>query len=791
MKKLLFCFLIIIAFCKTMIAEEFVFTPLNVNFYGIAAKDNIVAAYGDFGSMLISYDNAATWSQKRVFDRGSIVKMFFSDDEMLAFSDIGEISISGDNGRSWQTKANLEDSILTVIKYPNGYFLRSRKRLMTLTNYYKPNAEFPLILKPFTSWWRNIKYRSSLAYFKGHLIAQADTSKHIRLDNNLIPVDTLYLKDFGFCETKCSNGYELSTDSNYLYTTSNRSVDSITKGINIYRTEDFTTFEKLYEGSNKFFKFKAIEDELYYIERHRTYGSTLLRIELHKVVMKDSSKFLAEFKYSKYYDRIVYTDFTIVNNKLILAGTDKFLATVDISSGKTVIISEFSGNSLSSLPDRINNTTYLFSAGDLKGRYENFVHITDDNGITIRSTVDYDANKKFREYSLMFRLKYYDKEENKLIFGGGIDAMGPVIRGGIYISSDYGENFEYKPMPTLTFNYNFPYPSLHNVYKNIRNGTYITADFNSYKNKYYSKIHTFDKDFDQVSRYVDSNLVIDYVSSTDTNSFLIHCQNTLDYTFEIKYTTDKGLNWEILKKYSDSVLFSYYKEIEIDNREKLAVFNYNDYNNVFTIDILDIEDRSINQIYENRLLDPFNDGNYRSHSISSDGGVVYIAAMDTIFYAKDIFDRGSWEYYVMPNNGRITRPFNRYGNRFYARYSDDIHSDNLYWIRAKSDPSTSVTQSATEVKSYLYSTPPYPLPATNEVRSFIYWDPSYDIDAGRISVYDIYGAKVSGRGDITIDKQSSYNGYLIWDCSGAVSGIYFIHIKHGTNSRTLMAIVSK
>ena len=52
-------------------------------------------------------------------------------------------------------------------------------------------------------------------------------------------------------------------------------------------------------------------------------------------------------------------------------------------------------------------------------------------------------------------------------------------------------------------------------------------------------------------------------------------------------------------------------------------------------------------------------------------------------------------------------------------------------------------------------------------------------------------SKVCGSENIKIDKLSPYNGYLIWDCSTMIEGIYLIQIKHGNNSIILKTIVVK
>jgi photosystem II stability/assembly factor-like uncharacterized protein len=104
---------------------------------------------------------------------------------------------------------------------------------------------------------------------------------------------------------------------------------------------------------------------------------------------------------------------------------------------------------------------------------------------------------------------------------------------------------------------------------------------------------------------------------------------------------------------------------------------------------------------------------------------------------------------------------------------------------------TDVSDEQTEVNNYLWAFNPYPLPASHEVRTKIYWDASIDIEDDEINVYDIYGNKVADKDDVVIDKMTKYSGILKWDCSAVNSGIYLIHIKHGTRDWTIKVMVNR
>ena len=96
-----------------------------------------------------------------------------------------------------------------------------------------------------------------------------------------------------------------------------------------------------------------------------------------------------------------------------------------------------------------------------------------------------------------------------------------------------------------------------------------------------------------------------------------------------------------------------------------------------------------------------------------------------------------------------------------------------------------------ESMTYLYSFPPYPLPAKARVQALIYWDPVYNIDDAEIIIANSNGDQIGGREDIEIIKLARYKGYISWDCSDQVSGVYFIYIKHGTGIRTIKVIITR
>jgi photosystem II stability/assembly factor-like uncharacterized protein len=101
---------------------------------------------------------------------------------------------------------------------------------------------------------------------------------------------------------------------------------------------------------------------------------------------------------------------------------------------------------------------------------------------------------------------------------------------------------------------------------------------------------------------------------------------------------------------------------------------------------------------------------------------------------------------------------------------------------------TSVEEN-TENNNYLYTFPPYPNPARGEVKVLFYWDINLPMNVEDISIYDLSGKKIDAEHTLSLEKIGNHYGNLVWDCSATPSGIYLINIKHGTEERTVKVMV--
>ena len=110
-----YCYLLVLII-QTVISysTEYEFTPININFNGVVAKKDTIIAYGDFGSLLVSFDAAMTWKHASAFERGKIQKLFWTDDKIIAINDAGEVSISYDKAVNWHIIHRFADSVREI-----------------------------------------------------------------------------------------------------------------------------------------------------------------------------------------------------------------------------------------------------------------------------------------------------------------------------------------------------------------------------------------------------------------------------------------------------------------------------------------------------------------------------------------------------------------------------------------------------------------------------------------------------------------------------------------------------
>jgi hypothetical protein len=801
MKTVIIIFLfILIEFANT---NQFEISPINFDIVGIETNKDTIINYGEFGSILVSYDNSSTWNQFNVFENGTIIKVFFEKGNILAFNDSGEIATSSNGGKQWEQQNSLHDTILAILKHNDGYFLRTYSKLISINNDFHLVSEFYLPSIPIPA---NIKspylYRNSMTCFQDYLLVEMDSLKLIRFTKNLIPVDTNEI-------------FKSEIDPNFIWDFqifANEEFIFMKTDDGIYRSSDLINYDRIYERSDKFYKykyyfFKLINDKIFILDFSLTNGNP--NSGIWKFIITQISRDKSEIVYpeSIYNSMMILAprDFTEVNNKIMISGNRKFLASYDLNNNFFEVLSDFSGHTGYLEPDIINDSTFLTYRAGLQNRLSNTIYKTNNKGLTFKQIVDTAINSEYLKDKYGF-FKYFDQKD-KNIYIIGCETIDGDDDISVHFSQDTGKSFQTKILPNFKiFRKNDEYwsnklPYYPNIF--FDRDTFLLVNNYLSQSHNYSQIYLYSKQFNLINVYNETNSVIDYIiESKNQNNFLVHCRNTTDKTTEIRFTKDFGDTWKIIKKYPYNELPLYYRELEINNKKYFAMVHFRIADSVCSINLLDIENLTVANIYEYRAKNignisynwPENEQMNTQHiinnALTSDDGILYLAIDDTLFYTKEINNKESWKYYLFPNNGKVVMTFRKIGNYFYAYYSDGKHPMNLYWLNIVEPSSVIEINRAINGNSF-FAYPPFPLPAKDYIKSLIYWDTSIDINDDEINVYDIYGNKVSGRENIIIDKQTKYSGILKWDCSGVADGIYLIHIKHGTKSWTLKVLVNK
>ncbi len=783
MKKYILLFLLIFSSFNLAYSNNFEIFPIVFNLHTVKTLGNNVVAFGSLGYAMLSNDDGENWEQIKVNNSGLIVNIFGTNNILISFGNKGDICITNLTDSTTITEKKLNDSILAVIQYPDGYFVRAANRIFTLNNNFEIVYSSELVSSDLSESIAGqfTNFNRSIAYFKEHFIVELDSAYFVRYDKHLNIIDTLSVLGMGLV-TKTINSNVMDTDDNYLYfrvTTNNNSfLESY-----IYRTENFIDieeFQKLLSGRDIF----------------HIYDNNLVVLPTNDPSLKDTN-YLAMFS------SIYIKDFTIKNNKQIIVGNSKLIEIFNMQDSTLQLKSNAIGYSLKMESLILPNNEILLFGSDVPYFWK-----STDGGITFMPTVDKQAPNYDPLLPLCdFNVKYYDTLNKKIYFVGHNDYG----RERIFESDDFCKTFTSrecyvytKPAFSLVMLLNAldrPKANITDDYVYIPSGGIITIKDLS---KVCNYIQRLDKDLLKVQDFIIDSTAgqIDYVYSLDTNSFIVHSANILDSTSEIKYTTDKTITWETIHKYEKNQIQSFNTEIWSRGKRYLALVHIekNTTNNEITavyLDALDLASKEFHRIKEWYPDDYSRERDFGLFGVGlvSDDNYVYVSFQDTLFYVKDILAENSWAYHNLPSDrAKIVMPLVKYGDEIISRYVDENipwgGGANLFRIKPLDPISTSV-ESEIETMNYLFSYPPYPMPATNEVRSLIYWYTSIDIDEKNIVVYNIYGEKVSTEEQIKIDRLTGYSGNLIWDCSGVPAGVYLINIKHGTQNQTIKAIVTK
>ncbi len=638
-------------------------TPSKIDLYGIQCAGDTLYTYGDFGSLMISPGDGETWRQVKAFESGEIIGFFINSDSLTAFNDRGQAAVSDDGGYSWRQSALLPDSIFCVISRPGGWFVRTREYIASV------NEKFELVNKfeidsPRLDIPNYFQYKYSMIYFKDRLIITTDSTEVMQFDGDLNLLNTFSFFKQGLCSSHFS-WHHIATNKETFY---------ITAGKKIFKTNKFPEFSLLTEKGEYYWRIKINGKNLIKIEAWFNFGIRMISFD-----PSGKQDTIREINYSnRQPPRYVY-DCLLRNNENIIIGEEKFI--FKSQANEDIFISEFCDVMQWSVPDMTGKNEFLMIPGMDFQIYSPYIYKSTNNGITWRTTVDTSYSDLFKKYKT-FSFKYYDTSDKKLFIGTGI-YDNPT--GDVLISDENARFFEFKPLQYFTLGYGF----IDDIFKvgyvpdPVPTTTgYAALCHTYYKNIYYPNVFTYDKDFNLESRFIDTGYVSSYIHLKDTNNFLLHCVNMSEYTHEIKYTTDRGKNWTMLKKYRRYDSLQYWKNFNFKGEKITAFFHFCYDDSIATLEFLYPEDFSeihIDKIYSYKI----NSWGYQPKACSAiemAGDTMLLAINDTLFRFTDPYDRESWEYMLLPDNGKILRTLKKFDDRFYIHYMDDNHPDAAYWM---------------------------------------------------------------------------------------------------------------
>jgi hypothetical protein len=529
------------------------------------------------------------------------------------------------------------------------------------------------------------------------------------------------------------------------------------------------------------------------------------------------------FNYTAYYYRL-FNDFYKMGNDYYIVGQSGLIEKVNLENKSVEIINEQTWLSEYFSPIQLNDGTILFKSGsNSKNRSALFpyFYLTRDlksfwSSLDIRKNPNFDFVKKARFYdmeydiysehfnflgqteygdwkfnqqdSLLYSTKSFFSLDNKLETFE-FRRLEPPHKYGEYPPTFFGffnlfdfetsqlrKNCDFSDRQIMkldTFKYWVNYLSYYPVTK-----------------KDYTSFTVSDRNYQPIFKYNDSSFAMDFVFLKSFNNFIVHCANTSDSgRSEIRYTTDKGENWNYVHKYeySDTLQKKYY--LKQNNTDYLFLIHFDGLTNLknMYLDVVDLNSNTWKRLSHWDLKKETDPIFYTKYGICSHNNVIYLSIGDTLYYINDIYNKQTWKYRVLPDKGNMLDPISIISDKFISNYINKFGNFGLSIISFTDSTFYSVDE--VERKNYLYSYPPYPNPATNEVNAMIYWDLALNINSADIKIYDIYGKQVADKTSTTLEEQGPYYGKLTWHCKGVPPGVYLVNINYGTEKKTIKVCV--
>ena len=742
----LFILLTLASFSKEM---KLKLERIDVDFNGIVSSDITAVCYGTGSIILCSTDNGDSWKQKCIHDDSlDILRMVYNTNNFYGLLS-RDYYVSGDKqAQSWKSIYTGIPAQISIEAKDDYVFILGLNEVHVYLN-----NEFQQKIKLIDT---NIF--TDLKIFKDQLIITGDKGKIIAIDLSNYRQNLIDFESLGLCNN-CKPIRRLRIEGSNLY---------VAQGTTVLKTEDLLKWTVA-----------SMNISLYEVKNGQIYDLKALSTQylINGLIAFYQSDFFGSVRINtdwqqRNVDILAFIDYRFINDSVVIAvGRDKLIANSIDKGVNWELRSNYPNAGFRMLNDSI------YYSIQQNGR----VYRTLNSGVTWLPPLFTDSSMtKFKTTA------YAEYQDDGYGFILSYDSYN---RNNLMVTYDYGNSYTLRNNNKLSGYLGVPPPSFirtdegynvicPRVIASIPYTSLIKLDsglnFVSYNNIYDSvEIRTVKK--------INDNEYLGLALDKHWPHYIDGIEKDFNYWF-LK-SSDKGETWE--KQFELYMADTSLKPIINLFDWKLLMGGYQyDKNRIDTpyigqLYLIDIEAGSRIRIFNN------NEANYSV--ISGYGNFLIFGGVESIFVNFDYkSDLTKWEKFYCKGKNISVSSFN---NKIIF-YTFDVSTLITHVYQGSLD-FTSEVEIQTEIKTNLYSYPPYPIPAKNKVMADIFWDTRFDFDKADIDIYSYTGALIADRDAVVIDRTNNYSGKLSWNCTGYVSGVYFIIIKHGDARRVIPIVVGE
>jgi hypothetical protein len=813
---------ILIALLYTMPLRSQEIQRMITDFRGVATNGKTVVAYGDYGIITTTRDYGKTWSQITLGDKHSIKRILNIENDFIGVTDY-TLMKSTDEGKTWLKAPELFDKPQILDATLSGNILY----VLTPQGIWTADANMQMSSKPLTQLEPQLKY------------------KEITSDNENIYVlaDTVLIR-YSLASKSSSTSIITATLAPNMF---NRFVSNlkIAEGmlygmLNNINGQGISQF--LIQSTDKGNTWKEVTPDLLYGNTYKIEDGEIYFLRTHtglsyvpKFYIVDSTHYDADQSY-----------FTIINDKDSLERAitfssyedNRFTGLVSINKDTMIAVGK-------------NNLIYISYNGGKSWKLRSF--FSADQSIDEESSCFIDENRGYIVANKIIfttadggitwlpqkRMSKTPNTNNSgFIYHFDNKGRGYVRYGvqnskdtNIIMTNDYGDSYSMYDIDPFYREYFTPTSQKGVAIEDV----ILFATKQIFTSLPYSHIIRFNDQFNFIdSVRIDVKNIENIIAAPDGKLYILGMKaagqnkadsmgnsGTYSYSYLMLQSSDKGKTWDSivvnLPIQQELVYSDYYKYYMFHDRlygsYAIVQGDYILYPAISgTIYRFNFKTTAFDSITAapgrlNRAQNSIFRLGSKLYAVSEANTVVYHTDWNNFSMAELTWDSlaidnlfAGWQNYDPSNpknykDGILSvQMFNDSTGIMLLGYTrpggfGENFKINVVKLLLRTS-ATGIYETATNERTYLWNSPPYPLPGKNIIASRIYWDNDYDMANGTVAVYDISGMLLPDQ-KISIDKQQDYKGLLQWDCSAVPMGVYIIKITLAGETLSFPVIVAR